>query len=114
MKHTARLLLFVQVGCRTPTRSHARHANAAPFDELTNATLMLDSETEMDTEQTIAEIECLERIFAVQDTRPLSRSDLSAANRRHDEMLEQSPWFRIWQRYGVCCRPEAPVITNVF
>jgi hypothetical protein len=32
-----------------------------------------------------AGIELLERIFAVPDTRPLSPSDLSAANRRHDE-----------------------------
>jgi len=61
----------------------------------------------MDTEQTIAEIERLERIFAVPDTRPLSPSDLSAANRRHDEMLAHSPWFRLWQQYGVCCRDEA-------
>jgi len=64
----------------------------------------------MDAEQTIAEIERLERIFAVPDSRPLSPSDLSAANRRHDEMLAHSPWFRLWQRYGVCCQPEAPVI----
>jgi hypothetical protein len=64
----------------------------------------------MDTEQTIAEIECLERILAVPDIRPLTQSDLAAANRRHDEMLAQSPWFRLWQRYGVCCRSEAPVI----
>ena len=64
----------------------------------------------MDAEQTIAEIERLERIFAVPDTRPLSPSDLSAANRRHDEMLAHSPWFRLWQRYGVCCRPEPPVL----
>jgi hypothetical protein len=35
----------------------------------------------MDTEQTIAEIEWLEHVFAVRDTRPLSPSDLSAANR---------------------------------
>ena len=46
----------------------------------------------MDTEQTITEIEWLERVFAVPDTRPLSASDLSAANRRHDEMLAHSPW----------------------
>jgi hypothetical protein len=39
----------------------------------------------MDGEQTIAEIELLERIFAVPDTRPLSARDLAAANRRHDE-----------------------------
>ena len=64
----------------------------------------------MDAERTIAEIERLERIFAVPDTRPLSPSDLSAAIRRHDEMLAHSPWFRIWQQYGICCRTEAPVI----
>jgi len=58
----------------------------------------------MDAEQTIAEIERLERIFAVPDTRPLSASDLSDVNRRHDDMHAQSPWFRLWQRYGVCCR----------
>jgi hypothetical protein len=64
----------------------------------------------MNIDQTIAEIERLERIFAVPDTRPLSPSDLSAANRRHDEMLAHSPWFRLWQRYGVCCRPENPAL----
>jgi len=64
----------------------------------------------MDTEQTIAEIERLERIFAVPDTRPLSASDLAAANRRHDETLAHSPWFRLWQRYGVCCRGESPTL----
>ena len=58
----------------------------------------------MDVEQTIAEIEYLERILAAPDTRPLSPSDLGAANRRHDELLAHSPWFRLWQRYGVCCR----------
>jgi len=60
----------------------------------------------MDVEQIISEIERLERIFAVPDTRPLSPSDLSAANRRHDEMSAHSPWFRLWQHYGVCCRAE--------
>jgi len=58
----------------------------------------------MDVEQTIAEIEWLERIIAVPDNRPLSPTDLSAANRRHDEMHAHSPWFQLWQRYGVCCR----------
>jgi len=58
----------------------------------------------MDAEQTIAEIEWLERIFAAPDNRPLNQSDLSAANRRHDEMNAQSPWFRLWQRYSICCR----------
>jgi hypothetical protein len=64
----------------------------------------------MDAEQTIAEIERLERIFAEPDTRPLSASDLSAANRRHDDMLAHSPWFRLWQHFGVCCRAESPVL----
>jgi hypothetical protein len=43
---------------------------------------------------------------SVPDTRPLSLSDLAVANRRHDDMLAHSPWFRLWQYYGVCCRPE--------
>ena len=45
----------------------------------------------MDTERTIAEIECLERIFAVPGTRPLSPSDLAAMNRRHNKMLGVKP-----------------------
>jgi hypothetical protein len=49
----------------------------------------------MDAEQTIAEIEWLERILAVQYTRPLSASELSAANRRHDDMLAHSPWVQL-------------------
>jgi hypothetical protein len=64
----------------------------------------------MNIDRTIIEIEYLERIFAVPDTRPLSTSDLSAANRRHDDMLAHSPWFRLWQQYGVSCRPESPVL----
>ncbi len=64
----------------------------------------------MDAEQTIAEVEWLEHLFAVPDARPLSPSDLAAANRRHDEILARSPWFRLWQRYGVCCRPESPAV----
>ena len=28
----------------------------------------------------------------------------------HDEANAHSPWFRRWQRYGVCCRPESPVL----
>jgi hypothetical protein len=61
----------------------------------------------MDPEQTIEQIEHLERILALPDTRPLGPSDLSAANRKHDESLAHSPWFRLWQRYGICCRKEA-------
>jgi hypothetical protein len=61
----------------------------------------------MDTEQTIAEIERLERIFAVPDTRPMSASDLAAANRRHDENLAHSPLVSPCQSYRLCCRLES-------
>ena len=64
----------------------------------------------MDVERIISEIEALERIFAEPDTRPLSANDLSAANRRHDEANAHSPWFKLWQSYGVCCRTERPVL----
>jgi hypothetical protein len=64
----------------------------------------------MNAERTISEIEWLERMLAEPDTRPLSASDLAAANRSHDEKLANSPWFRLWQRYGVCCRAESPAI----
>jgi len=64
----------------------------------------------MDVERIIDDIEQLEEMFEAPDIRPLSASDIGAANRRHDEMLVHSPWFRLWQRYGVCCRPESPTI----
>ena len=76
---------------------------------LTIATLMLDIVT-MDVERIIDDIEQLQEMFEAPDIRPLSASDISAANRRHDEALAHSPWFRLWQRYGVCCRSEAPVL----
>jgi hypothetical protein len=62
----------------------------------------------MDVERVIDDIEQLREMFEAPDIRPLSASDLSAANRRHDEKLANSPWFRLWQRYGVGCRPEHP------
>jgi hypothetical protein len=64
----------------------------------------------MDLERIIDEIEQLQEMFEAPDIRPLSASDLSAANRRHDEMLAQSAWFRLWQTYGVCCRSNPPVL----
>jgi hypothetical protein len=51
----------------------------------------------MDVEHVIAEIEQLEEMFEAPDIRPLSASDISAANRRHDETLAYSPWFRLWK-----------------
>jgi hypothetical protein len=64
----------------------------------------------MDVERIIDEIEQLQDMFEAPDIRPLSASDISAANRRHEEMLAQSPWFRLWQDYCVCCRPDPPVL----
>lgn len=61
----------------------------------------------MEVERVISQVEWLERVFALPDTRPLNARDIAAANRRHDEMLAQSPWFRLRQRYGVCCRSES-------
>jgi hypothetical protein len=61
----------------------------------------------MDVERTIDEIQQLQEMFEAPDIRPLSASDISVANRRHDEMLGHSPWFRLWKHFGVCCRGEA-------
>ena len=80
-----------------------------PQAELTNPGLC-QMISWMKVERTIAEIQWLERIFAAPDTRPMSASDLAAANRKHDEKLAHSPWFRLWQRYGVCCRQEDPAL----
>jgi hypothetical protein len=64
----------------------------------------------MDVERIIEDIEQLQEMFEAPDSRPLSASDISAANRRLDEMLAHSPWFKLWQRYGVCCRAESPAL----
>jgi hypothetical protein len=61
----------------------------------------------MQSDRTIAEIERIERMFALRDPRPLNANDLAAANHSHDEKLAHSPWFRLWQRYGVCCRADS-------
>jgi len=55
----------------------------------------------MNHERTIAEIEWLERLYSLPDTRPLQLTDLYAANQRHDEIYANNPWFRLWKRYGV-------------
>jgi hypothetical protein len=66
----------------------------------------------MDVKRIVADIEQLERMFAAPDKRPLRASDLSAANRRHDERMANSPWFRLWQHFGVCSRSEGPVLQS--
>jgi hypothetical protein len=55
----------------------------------------------MNLEKTIAEIEWLERLFTLPDSRPLQLSDLYTVNQRHDDMYASNPWFRLWKRYGV-------------
>jgi hypothetical protein len=46
--------------------------------------------------------------------RMLSRSEQATSllpiGGTHEEMLAHSPWFRLWERYGVCCRTEFPVL----
>jgi len=64
----------------------------------------------MDVERIIDDIEQLQEMFEAPDIRPLSASDISAANRRHDEMLAHSPWFKLWQHFGVGCRAESPTL----
>jgi hypothetical protein len=64
----------------------------------------------MDIERTIDDIEQLEEMFEAPYIRPLNAGDLRALNRRHDQMLAHSPWFRLWQRYGVGCRVEPPAL----
>jgi hypothetical protein len=64
----------------------------------------------MDVERIIDEIEQLQEMFEAPDIRPLSARDISAANRRHDERQASSPWFRLWQDFGVCCRAESPTL----
>ena len=61
----------------------------------------------MDIERTIDDIEQLEEMFEAPDIRPLNTRDISVANQKHDEMLAHSPWFRLWQDFGVCCRSES-------
>jgi hypothetical protein len=55
----------------------------------------------MNVEKTIAEVEWLESIYALPDTRPLKLTDRYAANQEHDERYADNPWFRLWQRYGI-------------
>jgi hypothetical protein len=65
---------------------------------------------QMDVERTISEIESLEEMYEMPDIRPLNAADILAANQRHDKKQANSPWFRIWQHYGVCCRSESPAL----
>jgi hypothetical protein len=61
----------------------------------------------MDVERILDEIEQLQEMLEAPDVRPFRESDISAANRRHDDAVAHSPWFRLWQRYGVRYRGKA-------
>ena len=61
----------------------------------------------MDVERIINEIEQLEELFEAPDIRPLTASDVAAANRKHDQQNRTSPWFRLWNDFGICCRSVA-------
>jgi hypothetical protein len=54
----------------------------------------------MDADKIIAEIEALERIFALDDSRPLRPADITAINQQHDQKLARNPWFQLWSTYG--------------
>ena len=62
----------------------------------------------MDIEKTIADIEKLEQIHALPDTRPITLSDREVANRIHDEIYANNPWFKLWRNYGVSSRNDPP------
>jgi len=47
----------------------------------------------MDVERIFDEIQQIEEMFEAPDTRPFTETDISTANRRHDETLAHSPWF---------------------
>ena len=64
----------------------------------------------MDVDRVIHDIEQLQEMFEAPDIRPLTATDISAANRRHDEQLAHSPWFKLWQSFGICCRTESPTL----
>jgi hypothetical protein len=53
----------------------------------------------MDAERTIAEIEVLEQIFSLPDSRPLQPPDIAALNQQHDRRLARNPWFQLWNTY---------------
>ena len=88
--------------CRQDPKS--RYADAAPFDLSYVPVGIL---RRMDVERLIDDIEQIREMFEAPDIRPLSANDISAANQRHDEVLANSPWFKLWQQFGVCCRGEA-------
>jgi hypothetical protein len=80
---------------RQPELTRFQHAS------ILKAPTHITSWNKMNLENAITEIEWLERLYLLLDTRPLQLSDRCAANQRHDEMYANNPWFRLWKRYGI-------------
>jgi hypothetical protein len=80
--------------------SHRHVIDALPFDRCSAYVGYWDG---MDVERTIDDIEQLQEMFEAPDIRPLGASGIST-----DGTLAHSPWFRLWQHYGICCRSESP------
>jgi hypothetical protein len=55
----------------------------------------------MNLENNIAEIEWLERLYSLPDTRSPQLDDFRTANQSHDETYAKNPWFKLWKRYGL-------------
>jgi hypothetical protein len=51
----------------------------------------------MNAEQIIAEIECLEQLFRLPDTRSPLNLDRTSANQKRDETYHDDPRFRPWR-----------------
>ena len=85
-------------GTRIAAQSLILHANQRALYELKR---IISTNTHMDAERTIADIEWLERLITLPDVRPMSVSDREAANRRHDQMCASNPWFKVWQQFGL-------------
>jgi len=77
-------------------------ANGTKYDSVM---VQLDPKTTFPAQSPIASITFTGKIIGLALFGPsLNASDISAANRRHDDLLAHSPWFRLWQQYGICCR----------
>jgi len=62
----------------------------------------------MDTKKRIAEIEMLERILLLPDSRPLRRADKTAANRNDVDAYADDPWF--WLEGGTTAKLVAHIL----
>jgi hypothetical protein len=74
---------------------------------LTTAMLMSDIGTEWTLNASLTRLSSYRKCSKRRILGHSAQATSLLANRGHDEMLAQSPWFRLWQRYGICCRGEA-------